>query len=120
MAEKWCAPDGLGDSGVALWVSIADKYDLRSDEARVLADACREADLIDRIESEMSDSPMIVKGSMGQPAINPMVSELRQHRGTLARMLGQLKLPDEPGEGGSGESNQQRAAVNTRWSRRGA
>lgn len=119
MSVKWCAPDGLGDSGKALWVSIADKYDLRSDEARVLTDACREADLIDRIETEMSDASMIVKGSMGQPAINPMVSELRQHRGTLARMLGQLKLPDEPGEG-SGESNQQRAAVNTRWSKRGA
>ena len=68
-------PTGLGVSGRDLWSEIAGTYDLRPDERRLLEDACREADLIDRLESEINDPDheMVVKGSMGQPVSSPLV-----------------------------------------------
>jgi hypothetical protein len=46
------------------------------------------------------------------------VSELRQHRATLAGLIGKLKLPDE----GAAEtaSSAGRAMANQRWSKRPA
>lgn len=38
-----------------------------------------------------------MKGAYNQIVSNPIVSEIRQHRAVLARLLTQLKLPDEPG-----------------------
>jgi hypothetical protein len=51
--------------------------------------------------------------------INPLISELRQHRSTLASLLRQLKLPDES-VSAEARSTAARAAANARWSRRGA
>lgn len=88
-------PDGLSEAGAGLWREVTSTWDLRPDERRVLLDACREADLIDRLEVEMRDAPLTVRGSQGQPVAAPAVGELRQHRGTMAALLRQLHLPDE-------------------------
>ncbi|MEV0078058.1 hypothetical protein AB0H58_16765 [Nocardia neocaledoniensis] len=99
-------------------------FALRADELRVLGDACAEADLIERLQSALDADELMTTGSQGQPVVNPLVSELRQHRATLAGLLRQLKLPDDeqPGEvvGGDNRSTQARAAAIARWSRRGA
>jgi hypothetical protein len=113
------APTGLGSAGKALWRGIAGVYDLRADELRVLEDAASEADLVELLKVGMVDAPLTVKGSQGQEVINPLVSELRQHRATLSALLRQLKLPDE-GQSEATISNQARAAANARWSKRGA
>lgn len=101
---------------------MTDKYDLRADELRILEDACREADLIDGLEAGMresiADGDLMVKGSMGQVVINPLISELRQHRATLTTLLRGLKLPDE-GAGTGADGSQQRAAAQARWVKRG-
>lgn len=111
-------PDGLSERGSALWSATTRRYELREDELRVLEDACREADLIDRMDSALSASGMMVSGSMGQDRVHPLVGEIRQHRTVLASLLRTLKLPDE---GGAGVVNQQRAAGSASWaSRRGA
>ena len=112
-------PSGLGDAGQLLWSEISKKYGLRADEARVLEDAAREADLIAMLDAGMVGAPLLVRGSQGQDVINPLVSELRQHRATLAALLRQLKLPDEAADAAA-RSNSARAAANARWSRRGA
>lgn len=105
------APKGLKSKGEKLWKETVDKYDLRSDELDTLEDVCREADLIVRMETELVDAPLTVKGSMGQDVPNPMVSELRQHRATKSRLWAALKLPDE----GGSMANQQREAAQSRW-----
>ncbi|PQP24153.1 hypothetical protein [Rhodococcus opacus] len=113
------APKGIGEAGEKLWRAIEDRWELRPDELRILEDACREADLIDTLNLEATVADFIVKGSQGQPVINPLISELRQHRSTLASLLKQLKLPDETDTAES-RSTQARAAVNARWNKRGA
>lgn len=117
------APAGLRVHGKALWAGVAGpgKYELRADELRVLEDAAREADLIAKLEDGLADAPLVVRGSQGQDVIHPLISEIRQHRATLAALLRQLKLPDADPESAAGErSTSARAAANARWSRRGA
>lgn len=113
------APAHLGTSARKLWREVTDTYDLRPDELRILEDACREMDLVDFLEAERSKDSFttMVRGSQGQDVINPVFSELRQHRSALRQLLGQLKLPDE--SGASSRSEQAREAANARW-RRGA
>lgn len=89
-------PYRLGEAGTALWDSIIPDYELRPDEVRILSDSCREADIIDRLEDELVDADLMVKGSMGQLTASPLVSELRMHRVALAGLLAKLKIPDSP------------------------
>ena len=122
MTTKPQAPTGLSDGGSRLWATVVGAYDLRVDEQRVLEDACREADLIDAMVAGMEGKALVVEGSKGQPVVNPLVSELRQHRSTLATLMRQLKLPedgDSEAEAGR-RSASARSAANARWSRRGA
>lgn len=119
--SKQKPPVDLAESGKALWVKVVEKYDLRADELRVLADACREADLLDLLTEELATGGVMSTGSMGQPVVNPLVPEIRQHRATLARLLGGLKLPDDDTSDSAGRvSAQARSAANARWSNRGA
>lgn len=95
--SKYRMPAKLGPKGRALWKSIAESeenYTLRADELRLLEDAAREADMIERLEDAQRDEPLTAKGSMGQTVASPFVSELRQHRGTLASLMKQLQLPN--------------------------
>lgn len=86
------APRNLAAGGRRLWDSVLASHTLRADEIRVLEDACREADLIDEMESEQRGASKTTRGSMGQVVAAPLVSELRQHRATLTTMLRSLNL----------------------------
>lgn len=113
-------PAGLAEAGQALWDSIVPAYELRPDEARMLADACREADIVQRLEDELADAPLMVTGSQGQLVASPLVSELRQHRSVLAALLKSLKLPDSPAgaqQKTARISEQARAAARARWAK---
>src|SRR4051794_5978280 len=92
-------PSSLAEAGRSLWQDVTGKYELRADELRVLEAAACETDLIGAMQSALVGVPLIVEGSQGQDVINPLVSEIRQHRATLAALLRQLKLPDaNPGD----------------------
>src|SRR5690606_5966339 len=112
-------PQRLGRKARRLWRDVTSVYDLRPDELRVLEDACREVDLIERLEEELRDAQLVVRGSMGQPVANPLVQEIRQHRAVLRGLLGSLKLPDEDDRQALARSTSARAAAQARW-RRGA
>lgn len=120
------APAKLGPAGRTLWKGITEGYSLRADERRVVEDAAREADLIEQLQAALSDQmasgKLFTRGSMGQDVINPLVSELRQHRATLAGLLRALKLPDDvkPAAAEPTRSTAARDAVNARWAKRGA
>ena len=114
-------PPGLLDAGKRLWGDIAGSYGLRPDVLRILEDAAREADLIETLNVGLAGAELVVRGSQGQDVINPLFTEIRQHRATLAGLLRQLKLPDEASDPVmESRSSAARAAVNARWSKRGA
>lgn len=112
------APANLGKRGRALWTSIASKYELRPDELCTLEDACREADLIERLHAELAESDLTTKGSMGQEVASPYVSEIRQHRTVLTNLLKSLKIPDTPAGAAqkrAAVSDAARSAARARW-----
>jgi hypothetical protein len=109
------APAGLAKSGSKLWRDVTGKYALRVDELRILEDACRLADVLAALEAAAADAPLLSKGSMGQLVLHPLVAEQKTHRSALARLLAQLKLPDDATAEGAQEPNQHRAAAQTRW-----
>jgi hypothetical protein len=111
------SPSGLKAEGRRLWREITGTYELRADELRLLEDACREIDVIDRVQQALDspDGDLMVKGSQGQLVASPLLQELRQHRTVLRHLFAALRLPEE----GAGEdrSAKARAAVNERWRR---
>ena len=122
-ATQTAVPAHLGAQGKRLWRQIVSAYKLRPDEVRLLVDACREADLVERLEVELRDSPLMVKGSQGQLVASPLVSEVRQHRVALSGLLRALKLPDSDQDAqtrAAADSDRARAAARARWDRRKA
>ena len=105
-------PTGLKTHGKRTWQEVTAKYELRADELDILEDICREIYLINVLEKELKDAPLMLKGSQGQDVVNPMVTELRQHRATKRSLWAALKLPDDDA-GMAG--NQQREAAQSRW-----
>jgi len=112
------APNNLTPAARKFWKKVVSTYQLRADDLRVLEDACREMGLVDRFESELASAPMMVEGYKGQPVMNPLIAELRQHRSILRALLKQLKLPDEDERAASqSRTTQARGAANQRWRR---
>lgn len=111
---KVSTPRGFGPKGKRVWKEITTAYELRVDELDILEDICRESDLIDKLEDDLVDAPLMVKGSQGQDVANPLISEVRQHRATKKSLWASLKLPDDANVI-SIAGNQQRDAVNSRW-----
>lgn len=102
-----------------MWRETTKIYTFRPDELRVLEEACREVDLVDDLAAALVGAPRLVKGSQGQQVINPIISELRQHRNCVASLLKWLKLPEAnaaAGELGAPRSVQARSAAKARWS----
>jgi hypothetical protein len=59
-------------------------YEFRPDELVLLEDACREVDVVDKLEKDLKRTGLWVTGSMGQDVANPLIALLGQHRSTLA------------------------------------
>jgi hypothetical protein len=125
-AKRPTRPPNLGLAGRALWKRVMDEgYIFRPDELRVLEDACRESDLIDRLECELTKPGVTlqVRGSKGQMRAHPLLAEIRAHRVTLDRLLTSLKLKDaEDDNSGQGalfedRSSQMRNLAQQRWRR---
>jgi hypothetical protein len=115
-------PTGMGRTrGGSLWREIVGGYALRVDELRLLEEACRQVDLIDRMAREVEKSPLTVPGSMGQPVPNPLLAELRGSRQLLQRLFRQLNLPDDPKSAevsAMERSTAARSAARARWGSR--
>ncbi|WP_255945095.1 hypothetical protein [Streptomyces odontomachi] len=113
-------PAKLGPAGRRSWREVVDRYELRPDESRILGDACREADIVERIEAELTDAPLTVKRSMGTARRFPVGL-----RGTAAplgprRTAEVAQAPDTPADvqrKRTAVSAQARAAVRARWGR---
>ncbi|GAA2796529.1 hypothetical protein [Streptomyces showdoensis] len=86
-------PAGLTESGTRLWESVAGEFDLDVHEQLLLLQACRTADLLDRLSLEASRGRLTVKNAKGEEVTNPVITEHRQQSLVLARLLASLRMP---------------------------
>src|SRR5580765_8398052 len=90
-------PAGLGARGVAFWSAVTARYGLSDSEVEILTEACRTLDDLDRLADGVAEHGAMVVGSMGQPVVNPALTELRGQRAVLHRLIAALQLPDDTG-----------------------
>jgi hypothetical protein len=108
------APKGLGTAGRRLWRSLQAEFEFTSAETIILAAAARQADDIERLEALLANS-IETTGSKGQTRLSGAVTEVRQGRVALARLLSELRLPNVDETTGVNTSRQR--AAKARWDR---
>jgi len=114
-------PRNLGERGQELWDSIIPEYELKPDELQILIDACREADLVERLYDALESGDLVASGYNGQDVPAPTLSEIRQHRALLSNLLKALKIPESPASAkrkNTRTSEQARMAARARWDNR--
>ena len=84
-------PDDLAATGTKLWRTMLIDYDLTASELVILHEAARTSDELDRLAAALVTAELTVKGSMGQPVSSPLLDDVRRHRDTLGKLLGQLR-----------------------------
>jgi len=95
------APNGLKTAGKRLWRAITADLEARGlalspSQAAVLEAACRQADVVARLEQEAAEMPTVVLGSTRQPVVNPVIAEARQGRALFGQLLSRLDADKEP------------------------
>lgn len=117
------APKGLGTTGKRLWKAVLDDlpkgWELDRRELELLALAARQSDDLTRLEAAIKKEGVMSIGSTGQLVVNPAVTEARQARLAISRLVGLLELPDAEEQPATTSSVRSRKAANARWSRRG-
>jgi hypothetical protein len=118
MSDKPKPPVALAAPGKTLWCEVVEKYDLRADELVALEFACSARDMESEFRKAWTDlgRPYMSRGSMGQEVEHPLIGSIDKQRKTRNALWRQLKLPDA--EDGAGESNQHRAAAQSKWAKR--
>jgi hypothetical protein len=113
------APAGLANAGKALWKAVGeglpDGWELDEREQTILALAARQMDQVASLERLVKKNGLMVKGSTGQPVLNPAIAEARQGRLAIGKLLGQLALPDEEGKPSTERQARARRAAESRW-----
>ena len=116
-------PPGLGKAGTALWTRIVADLDegWRFDERElhILAESCLTADTLAKLEEAIDADGVTTTGSRGQVVVNPAITESRQARALILRLLSSLELTDPADKAASGTPHQARArrAAEVRWNR---
>ena len=115
------APTGLGPKARKFWRETVGSYELSPAEALLLEGACREIDIIERLQDELKGANLVVAGSMGQDTAHPLLTEVRMHRAAFGSIVKQLALPELEDEKkqSSPRSRQAQNAANARWGRAG-
>lgn len=89
------SPEGLSDRGNELWASLLEQHPAMSDaDKQVALEACRTADLIDRLERICLVSEPVIENERGMLVTHPAIVEVRQQRQTLKQLVAALRLPD--------------------------
>jgi len=93
-------PRNLAAAGRKLWDAATDEFDWADHELAVLEEACRTRDRIVQLDRAVSEEGLMLPSSQGS-RVHPAVSEARQQRLTLARLLVSLGNPALTDEGAS-------------------
>lgn len=85
-------PRGLAPAGKRLWAAVTDEYDLAEHELATLEQACRTRDTIAVLDDLVATDGPLAPSSQGV-RVHPAISEARQQRLALARLLVTLGVP---------------------------
>ena len=109
----------MADAGARLVESIRKGLppgvELDEREEALLDLAARQAHDVAALEADIAERGIRVEGSRGQPVLNPAVSEARQGRLALGKLLGQLDLPESTAD----VTRSARHAAEARWRKAG-
>ena len=112
-------PQGLDEAGSGLWEAILsdlpENWELDQRESALLLAACRQLDDVARLEAVIEREGVTAVGSTGQPTVHPAVVEARQGRTTVARLLGQIELPDAEENPQTAAGLRAKRAAQIRW-----
>lgn len=86
------APRGLKAAGKALWAKCIEDFELANHEQALLEEACRVRDRIVELDAAVKADGLMIPSSQGS-RLHPAVTEARQQRLTLARLLASLQIP---------------------------
>jgi hypothetical protein len=78
----------------------------------LLDETVRALDLLERLEENVREEPLLVPGSTGQQRANPLLAEVRQQRLAVARLFAQLGVGEE-----ETQSQRQARYARRRWTR---
>lgn len=107
-----------GEAAEAFWRRVVVRWELRTDELRILQDACVQLALVDRLQYEADRSDVLIEGSRGQLRPNPIFDAVRQHRLALTNILKSLNIPESDEEEAARAERRHNKAVKaarTRW-----
>lgn len=110
MEPEYVKPEGLGPAGDAFWEKVTHEYGLNPAEERSLVDACREIDLIERLQAKVD-----VEALSSPLGMNPALSELRLHRGILDRLMKSIGIDTNAN---ASPSAMGRSLASHRWAKR--
>jgi hypothetical protein len=86
-------PVGLKVPGKRLWTAVLAEYDLEMHEELLLLQACRCADRLDQMATELATASLTVVNHRGDEVANPLLTESRQQAIVLSRLLASVRLP---------------------------
>jgi Phage terminase, small subunit len=115
------APDDLVPRGRGrrFWNEVVKRFELSAAEREILSEVCRCLDEIDGLRAAVTTTGTTTAGSRNQLVVNPALSELRQARAELRRLLEMLSLPDPEQDNGKAVTGARSAraakAARTRW-----
>lgn len=113
-------PAGLGPAGRDLWRRVLGAFELDPHEIPGLPLAARQLDDVAAWEQLLAGQGPVTVGSTGQPRLSAVVTELRQSRLAVAKLLDGLRLPldlaEEKRPSGPMAERGRRAAE-ARWAR---
>ena len=98
-AEATAEGLGLRARGAAFWVSTCTDYELSAAELELLAEVCRQLDLIDDLRAAVERDGVTVRLANGMTRPHGNLAELRQVQLAASRIVAMLALPNpETGE----------------------
>ena len=106
------------EPGALLRARVLEQFELEPDRLELLEQACRVADRIAALDQRADQDGLVQEGSTGQMILHPAISEARQQRQLLQRLLAGLGLPAAD-DGSSWDrldaSTRARRAALSRW-----
>jgi hypothetical protein len=108
-------PSGLDPAGKALWSAVLGHYELSPGEQAILGQACRVADVLERLDGDVRAAELTVAGSMGQLRPHPLLAASAEQRKVFDMLVRSLALPMPGEKEGHVRSPQQASAARQRW-----